>query len=162
MLALTALRERGIKDPERNVVVILGRDVFGELFGTVLARLRPWTPVNSPASTSSPGSAALGVVPYGRGRWSAGAVRDERPVEEKTRDHEEDGDPDVQVRDDASRHRRRDGVTEHRRVEYNDAPVRNRPGTIDRREARMLRRRRDDIGYGRWLRHGCGRTKRNA
>ena len=44
VLSLTALRERGIKDPRRNVVVILGRDIFGELFGTVLTRLRPWTP----------------------------------------------------------------------------------------------------------------------
>jgi hypothetical protein len=44
VLALTALRERGIAHPERNVVVILGHDIFGELFGTVLARLKAWTP----------------------------------------------------------------------------------------------------------------------
>jgi hypothetical protein len=44
ILALTALRDRGIAHPERNVVVILGHDIFGELFGTVLARLRPWSP----------------------------------------------------------------------------------------------------------------------
>lgn len=43
ILALTALRDRGIAHPERNVVVILGHDLFGELFGTVLARLTPWT-----------------------------------------------------------------------------------------------------------------------
>jgi hypothetical protein len=44
ILALTALRARGVAHPERNVVVILGHDIFGELFGTVLARLEPWTP----------------------------------------------------------------------------------------------------------------------
>jgi hypothetical protein len=44
VLALRALQERGIAHPERNVVVLLGRDVLGELFGTTLARLRPWTP----------------------------------------------------------------------------------------------------------------------
>ncbi len=44
VLALTALKDRGIKDPQRNVVVIVGHDVFGALFGTVLARLKPWTP----------------------------------------------------------------------------------------------------------------------
>ena len=44
ILALQALRHRGVGHPERNVVVILGHDVLGELFGTTLARLRPWTP----------------------------------------------------------------------------------------------------------------------
>ena len=44
ILALTALRDGGVADPQRNVVVVLGHDIFGELFGTVLARLRPWTP----------------------------------------------------------------------------------------------------------------------
>jgi hypothetical protein len=44
ILALTALRDRGIPDPQRYVVVIFGRDIFNELFGTVLARLTPWTP----------------------------------------------------------------------------------------------------------------------
>jgi hypothetical protein len=43
VLALAALQQRGVADPRRNVVVVLGRDIFGELFGTVLARLRPWT-----------------------------------------------------------------------------------------------------------------------
>jgi hypothetical protein len=37
------LRDRGVAHPERNVVVVLGHDVLGELFGTTLARLRPWT-----------------------------------------------------------------------------------------------------------------------
>ena len=37
-------RARASSDPERNVVVVLGRDIFDELFGTVLARREPWTP----------------------------------------------------------------------------------------------------------------------
>jgi hypothetical protein len=41
VLALEALE---VEHPERNVVVLLGRDIFGELFGTVLARREPWTP----------------------------------------------------------------------------------------------------------------------
>jgi hypothetical protein len=44
MLALDSLERRGVRDPERNVVVLLGHDIFGELFGTVLARPRAWTP----------------------------------------------------------------------------------------------------------------------
>ncbi|MEA2421778.1 MAG: hypothetical protein QOF55_877, partial [Thermoleophilaceae bacterium] len=43
VLTLEALRGRGVKQPERNVVVLLGHDILGELFGTVLARPRPWT-----------------------------------------------------------------------------------------------------------------------
>ncbi len=43
VLTLEALRRHGVADPRRNVVVILGRDVLGELFGTVLARLEPFT-----------------------------------------------------------------------------------------------------------------------
>ena len=43
LLALDALKREGIEHPERNVVVLLGRDIFNELFGTVLARREPWT-----------------------------------------------------------------------------------------------------------------------
>ncbi len=43
VLALEALRQRGVAQPERNVVVVLGRNILGELTGTVLIRLRPWT-----------------------------------------------------------------------------------------------------------------------
>jgi spermidine synthase len=43
VLTLEALRKRGVADPERNVVVLLSRDVLGELFGTTLSRTRPWT-----------------------------------------------------------------------------------------------------------------------
>jgi hypothetical protein len=44
VLTLEALRRRGVERPERNVVVAFGRDLFGGLFGTILARTRPWTP----------------------------------------------------------------------------------------------------------------------
>jgi len=43
VLTLEALRRHGLERPERNVVVVLGRDIFGERYGTVLARLEPWT-----------------------------------------------------------------------------------------------------------------------
>jgi hypothetical protein len=43
VLALEALRKRGVEHPERNVVVLLGHDILGELFGTVLAKPRAWT-----------------------------------------------------------------------------------------------------------------------
>jgi hypothetical protein len=43
VLALEALERQGVDEPERGVVVLLGRDIFGELFGTVLARREPWT-----------------------------------------------------------------------------------------------------------------------
>jgi len=44
VLTLEALKRRGIDHPERNVVVLLGRDNLsnGE-FGTILSRLTPWT-----------------------------------------------------------------------------------------------------------------------
>jgi hypothetical protein len=44
VLTLEALRRHGVEHPERNVVVLLGRDIFRERYGTVLARLEPWTP----------------------------------------------------------------------------------------------------------------------
>jgi hypothetical protein len=43
VLTLEALRKRGVEQPERNVVVLLGHDILGELFGTVLAKPRAWT-----------------------------------------------------------------------------------------------------------------------
>ena len=43
VLALEALKREGVEHPERNVVVLLGHDIFNELFGTVLARREPWT-----------------------------------------------------------------------------------------------------------------------
>jgi hypothetical protein len=43
VLALEALKREGVEHPERNVVVLLGHDIFNELFGTVLARKEPWS-----------------------------------------------------------------------------------------------------------------------
>ena len=45
VLTLAALEERGVRDQERHVVVLLGRDnVSNTRFGTILSRLTPWTP----------------------------------------------------------------------------------------------------------------------
>jgi hypothetical protein len=44
VLALTALREHGVANPRRHVVVMLGRDTLQAFFGTVLVRLEPFTP----------------------------------------------------------------------------------------------------------------------
>ena len=43
VLALTALRERGVADPSRHVVVMLGKDTLKAFFGTVLVRLEPFS-----------------------------------------------------------------------------------------------------------------------
>jgi hypothetical protein len=43
VLALAALEREGVADPERNVVVLLGNDIFNEQFGTVLARRESWS-----------------------------------------------------------------------------------------------------------------------
>lgn len=43
VLTLAALRRLGIEHPERHVVVLLGRDLFGPLYGTILARRQPYT-----------------------------------------------------------------------------------------------------------------------
>jgi len=44
VLTLAALERRGIQEPQRHVVVVLGNDIFGEPYATILARLEPWTP----------------------------------------------------------------------------------------------------------------------
>jgi hypothetical protein len=43
VLTLASLQQHGVQHPERNVVVLLGHDILGEQFGTVLARLKPYT-----------------------------------------------------------------------------------------------------------------------
>jgi hypothetical protein len=45
ILTLAALRSKGVTHPERNVVVLLGTDLLtAKPFGTILARLTPFTP----------------------------------------------------------------------------------------------------------------------
>jgi hypothetical protein len=44
VLTLAALERAGVAQPHRNVVVVLGSDIMGEPYGTILARLEPWTP----------------------------------------------------------------------------------------------------------------------
>jgi hypothetical protein len=44
VLTLAALERAGITDPRRHVVVVQGTDLLGGDFGTILARLEPWTP----------------------------------------------------------------------------------------------------------------------
>jgi hypothetical protein len=44
VLVLASLERMGVQHPERNAVVVLGRDILGEETATVLARLRPFTP----------------------------------------------------------------------------------------------------------------------
>ena len=44
VLMLASLQAHGVQNPSRNVVVILGKDILGEQFGTVLGKLRPFTP----------------------------------------------------------------------------------------------------------------------
>jgi len=43
VLTLASLESKGVRHPERNVAVVLGRDVVGEDTATILARLRPFT-----------------------------------------------------------------------------------------------------------------------
>jgi hypothetical protein len=43
VLVLASLERMGVVHPERNAVVVLGRDILGEETATVLARLRPYT-----------------------------------------------------------------------------------------------------------------------
>jgi hypothetical protein len=73
VLMLASLEKHGIKHPERNVVVVLGRDVLGEQFGTVLGRLHPYTPaqlaqVRALASVRGEGIAYAPGGPY-VGEW---------------------------------------------------------------------------------------------
>jgi hypothetical protein len=43
VLTLEALRRNGVPDPTRNVIVVLGEDYFEGEYGTVLARMEPFT-----------------------------------------------------------------------------------------------------------------------
>jgi len=44
VLTLAALERRGIERPGDHIIVVLGRDILGPPFATVLARLEPFTP----------------------------------------------------------------------------------------------------------------------
>jgi hypothetical protein len=44
VLTFAALERAGVADPRRNLLVVLGADIFGERYATILARLEPWTP----------------------------------------------------------------------------------------------------------------------
>jgi Spermidine synthase len=75
VLALEALRREGVRDPRRNVVVLLGRDLFGALFGTVLARREPYSPAELARVRTLARQRGLGVAfapggPYYR-EWGA-------------------------------------------------------------------------------------------
>ncbi len=74
VLTLEALRRRGVRDPSRNVVVILGEDFFDGEFGTVLARMEPFTPRELALVRRLAGERGLGVAyapggPY-RKEWA--------------------------------------------------------------------------------------------
>lgn len=43
VLALETMRRRGVAHPEQHVVVVLGRELFNTLFGTVLVKNEPFT-----------------------------------------------------------------------------------------------------------------------
>jgi hypothetical protein len=43
VLTLAALERAGVAEPRHHVVVVFGNDIFGEPYGTILARLEPWT-----------------------------------------------------------------------------------------------------------------------
>jgi hypothetical protein len=78
VLALTALREHGVADPRRHVVVMLGRDTLNAFFGTVLIRLKPFTPAELARVRRLAAERTLGIVfapggPYRR-EWRGLAV----------------------------------------------------------------------------------------
>lgn len=62
VLALAALRERGVADPERHVVVLLGRDTLQAFFGTVLVRLEPFTDAELARIRRLASQRTLGIV----------------------------------------------------------------------------------------------------
>ena len=62
VLALTALERRGVEDPERHVIVMLGRDTLNAFFGTVLVGREPFTPEQLTRVRSLGPERTLGVV----------------------------------------------------------------------------------------------------
>jgi hypothetical protein len=74
VLTLAALRERGIRDPFRNVIVIAGSDLLGPATGTVLSRLEPFSEEEVATVRTLAGERANGILlaPGGpnRGDWA--------------------------------------------------------------------------------------------
>jgi hypothetical protein len=62
VLMLASLQQHGVQQPERNVVVVLGRDILGEQFGTVLGRLKPYSPQQLAQVRALATQRGLGVV----------------------------------------------------------------------------------------------------
>ena len=78
VLALTALRDHGVADPRRHVIVMLGRDTLNAFFGTVLIRLEPFTSAELARVRRLATRRTLGIVfapggPYRR-EWRGLAV----------------------------------------------------------------------------------------
>ncbi|MFP6623179.1 MAG: hypothetical protein VCC20_06860 [Myxococcota bacterium] len=73
VLTLAALEQRGIENPGEHIVVVLGRDILGPPFATVLARLEPFTraeieKIQALAESRGAGTAWLPGGPYA-GVW---------------------------------------------------------------------------------------------
>jgi hypothetical protein len=75
VLMLEALRQRGIEDPFKHVIVILGTDFLGPPTGTILARLTPFTSeeVEQIRALAKERANGLLMAPYGPNQlaWEA-------------------------------------------------------------------------------------------
>jgi hypothetical protein len=64
VLTLAALERKGVKDPLRNVIVVLGMETFNSPTGTVLARLEPFTEAEIETVKKLAAERALGLVMF--------------------------------------------------------------------------------------------------
>ena len=71
VLTLGALQKHGIEHPERNIVVVPGRDFFGGTYGTTLARLTPFTARRSPRIGKLADERGLGIAFAAGGPYQA-------------------------------------------------------------------------------------------
>ena len=78
VLALETLRHNGVEHPEQNVVVVLGRDLFNALFGTVLVKNEPFTPDELAQITKLAAERGDGVAFAPGGPYSARVGRPRR------------------------------------------------------------------------------------
>jgi hypothetical protein len=62
VLMLASLEHYGIQHPERNMVVIRGRDFFNATYGTILAKLTPFTPQELATIRTLANERGLGVA----------------------------------------------------------------------------------------------------